>query len=212
MDGDGNRAEQKKKLLKNEYGDYAFREKKSKCLSFCCTDLLNYWRTEWIASVIQLREVFGFSYFVGVQRKEDACFLFSQVQPFKNDIAHLLRPVCADTERKGDYRFIILNLHTTPVGYSDGALYLILVQNSTFTECLYPCLYGRGGYIEQLANFHSLMAVACISVGRTTMPYSSMLMMYLSAFIAVWFSVIRWHCKCFSPYLPICLIVVPSPD
>ena len=42
MDGDGNRAEQKKKLLKNEYGDYAFREKKSKCLSFCCTDLLNY--------------------------------------------------------------------------------------------------------------------------------------------------------------------------
>ena len=56
--------------------------------------LLYSWLNEWIPSVvqpIQLREVFGFGYAVGVQRKEDACFLFSQVQPFKYGFAHLFR-------------------------------------------------------------------------------------------------------------------------
>ena len=99
-------------------------------------------------SVIHLREVFGFGYAFGVQRKEDACFLFSQVQSFKNGIAHLLRPVCTDTERKGNNRFKAVNLHAAPVGQADGVPYLVLVQNSASTECLYPSLNGRGGYIE----------------------------------------------------------------
>jgi hypothetical protein len=83
---------------------------------------------------IQLREVFGFGYAVGVQRKEDACFLFSQVQSFKNGIAHLLRTVCADTERKGDYRFKAVNLHAALVGQSDGMPYLTLIQNAVLAR------------------------------------------------------------------------------
>lgn len=117
--------------------------------------LLYSWLNEWIPSVvqpIQLREVFGFGYAVGVQRKEDACFLFSQVQSFKNGIAHLLRTVCADTERKGDYRFKAVNLHAALVGQSDGMPYLTLIQNAVLAECLYPCPDSRGGYIEQLAK------------------------------------------------------------
>lgn len=116
-------------------------------------------------SVIHLREVFGFGYAFGVQRKEDACFLFSQVQSFKNGIAHLLRPVCTDTERKGNNRFKAVNLHAAPVGYSDGALYLILVQNSTLAKCLYPCLDGRGGYSEQVAKL-PLAHGGCLYIGR----------------------------------------------
>ena len=33
---------------------------------------------------------------------------------------------------------------------------------------------------------HSLMEVACISIGRTTFPYSSILMMFLSISYAIW--------------------------
>ena len=76
-----------------------------------------------IRTVIQLREVFGYA--VGVQRKEDGLFFFSQVQSFKNGSANLLRSVCADMEREGDYRFKIVNLHATLVGYAYGAPYLI---------------------------------------------------------------------------------------
>ena len=140
------------KTPEKQMSDYAFREKKSERLSFCRTDLMNYWLTEWITSVIQLREVFGFGYTVGIQREEDACFLFSQVQSFKNGIAHLLRTVCADTERKGDYRFKAVNLHAALVGQSDGMPYLTLIQNAVLAECLYPCPDSRGGYIEQLAK------------------------------------------------------------
>lgn len=104
-------------------------------------------------AVTLLREIFGFGYAVGVQRKEDACFLFSQVQSFKHGIAHLLRTVCADAERKGDYRFKAVNLYATLVGQTDGVLYIVLVQNSALAECFYPCFDGRGGYIEQLAEF-----------------------------------------------------------
>ena len=101
-------------------------------------------------AVTHLREVFGYA--IGVQRKEDTCFLFSQVQPFKNGIAHLLRSVCADTERKSDYRFKVVNLYATLVGYSNDALYLVLIQNTVLAECLYSCPDSRGGYIEQLAK------------------------------------------------------------
>ena len=141
------------KLPKNELLGLRFSGEKSERLSFCRTDLLNYWLTEWITSVIQLWEVFGCGCTIGVQRKEDACFLFSQVQPFKNGIAHLFRPVCADTERKGDYRFKAVNLYTALVGQVDSVPYFVLVQNSALAECLYPRLDGRGGYSEQLAEF-----------------------------------------------------------
>lgn len=62
-------------------------------------------------SGIQLREVFGFGYTVGIQREEDACFLFSQVQSFKNGIAYPFRSECADMESEGNYRFKVVNLH-----------------------------------------------------------------------------------------------------
>ena len=67
--------------------------------------LLYSWLNEWIPSVvqpIQLREVFGFGYAVGVQRKEDACFLFSQEQPFKQDFTHLFRTGTVNAESKRD--------------------------------------------------------------------------------------------------------------
>ena len=105
------------KTPEKRMSDYAFREKKSERLSFCRTDLMNYWLTEWIMSGIQLREVFGFGYTIGIQREEDACFLFSQVQSFKNGIAYPFRSECADIESKGNYRFKVVNLHTAIIGY-----------------------------------------------------------------------------------------------
>ena len=105
--------------------DYAFREKKSECLSCCCTDLMNYWLTEGIMSVIQLREVFGFGYIISIQRKEDTCFLFSQVQSFKNGIAYPFRSECADMESEGNYRFKVVNLHAAIIGYPYASPYPI---------------------------------------------------------------------------------------
>ena len=40
---------------------------------------------------------------VTAQRKEDTCFLFSQVQPFKYGIAHLLRSETVNAESKRNY-------------------------------------------------------------------------------------------------------------
>ena len=74
-------------------------------------------------SGIQLREVFGFGYTVGVQREEDACFLFSQVQYFKNGIAYPFRSECADMESEGNYRFKVVNLHTAIIGYPYASPY-----------------------------------------------------------------------------------------
>ena len=111
------------KTPEKRMSDYAFREKKSERLSFCRTDLMNYWLTEWIMSGIQLREVFGFGYTVGIQREEDACFLFSQVQSFKNGIAYPFRSECADMESKGNYRFKVVNLHTAIIGYPYASPY-----------------------------------------------------------------------------------------
>ena len=105
------------KTPEKRMSDYAFREKKPERLSCCRTDLMNYWLTEWIMSGIQLREVFGFGYTVGIQREEDACFLFSQVQFFKNGIAYPFRSECADMESEGNYRFKVVNLHTAIIGY-----------------------------------------------------------------------------------------------
>lgn len=136
-------------------------------------------------SAIQLREVFGFGYAVGVQRKEDACFLFSQVQPFKNGIAHLLRPVCTKTERKGDYRFKAVNLHAALVGQADGTLFSYSFQTPLLQRAFIPTLMVGAVTPNRSQSSHSLMAVACISVGRATLPYSSMLMMFLFIYYAI---------------------------
>lgn len=45
------------------------------------------------------------------QRKEDACFLFSQVQPFKYGIAYLFRSVCTDEEIKSDNHFKVVTIY-----------------------------------------------------------------------------------------------------
>mgnify|MGYP003247985126 CR=1 FL=1 len=102
-------------------------------------------------SGMQLREVFGFGYTVGIQREEDACFLFSQVQSFKNGITYLFRSECADMESEGDYRFKVVNLHTAIIGY--------------------PYTPNRS------QSSHSLMAVAPISVGKVMLPLPSVVMM-----------------------------------
>ena len=76
-----------------------------------------------IIKYIQLREVFGFGYTIGIQREKDACFLFSQVQSFKNGIAYPFRSECADMESKGYYRFKVVNLHTAIIGYPYASPY-----------------------------------------------------------------------------------------
>lgn len=120
-----NRIERTKKLPKNEWLDYAFREKNQ---SICCVVVLTYRFTDCITAVSHpnLREVFGLSCIGTAQRKEDGLFLFSQVQSFQNGVAHQLRSECAEVESKGDYRFKIVKLHVALVGYAYGSLYLVL--------------------------------------------------------------------------------------
>ena len=104
-----------KKLPKCEWSDYAFREKNQ---SICRVVVLTCRFTDCITSVPHpnLREVFGLGYIGIVQRKEDGVFLFSQVQPFQNDIAYLLRSECTEVESEGDYRFKVVKLHAALVG------------------------------------------------------------------------------------------------
>ena len=74
-------------------------------------------------SGIQLREVFGFGYTVGIQREEDACFLFSQVQYFKNGIAYPFRSECADMEIEADSYLNLVHLHIAIIGYPYASPY-----------------------------------------------------------------------------------------
>ena len=115
MAGQWNRIEKTKKLPKSEWLRYAFREKNQ---SICRVVVLTCRFTDCITSVPHpnLREVFGLGYIGIVQRKEDGVFLFSQVQPFQNDIAYLLRSECTEVESEGDYRFKGVKLHAALVG------------------------------------------------------------------------------------------------
>lgn len=104
-----------KKLPKCEWSDFAFREKKQ---SICRIVVLTYRFNDCITSVSHpnLREVFGLDYFGIAQRKEDGLFLFSQVQPFHDGIAHPLCSECAEVESEGNYRFKVVKLHAALVG------------------------------------------------------------------------------------------------
>ena len=115
MAGQWNRIEKTKKLPKSEWLRYAFREKNQ---SICRVVVLTCRFTDCITSVSHpnLREVFGLGYIGTVQRKEDGLFLFSQVEPSQNGVAHLLRSECAKVESEGDYRFKVVKLHATLVG------------------------------------------------------------------------------------------------
>ena len=86
--------------------------------SICRVVVLTCGFTDCITSVPHpnLREVFGLGYIGTVQRKEDGLFLFSQVQPFQNGVAHLLRSECAEVEGEGDYRFKVVKLPAVLVG------------------------------------------------------------------------------------------------
>lgn len=84
------------------------------------------------------------------QRKEDGLFLFSQVEPSQNGVAHLLRSECAKVESEGDYRFKVVKLHAALVRQVYGTLYLVLSQHATLAKSLYPSPNGRGGNIEQI--------------------------------------------------------------
>ena len=66
---------------------------------------------------------------IHTQRKEDACFLFSHVLPFKQEFAHLLRTEAVDTECKRDYHLKTEHIGMTTVIQQDILLYLVNLSN-----------------------------------------------------------------------------------
>jgi len=124
---------------------------------------------------MQLREVFGFGYTVGIQREEDACFLFSQVQSFKNGITYLFRSECADMESEGDYRFKVVNLHTAIIGYPYASPYSL--KTPLLQRAFSPARNVGAVTPNRSQSSHSLMAVAPISVGKVMLPLPSVVMM-----------------------------------
>lgn len=78
---------------------------------------------------------------VTAQRKEEGCFLFSQVHPFKNGIAHLFRTETIDTESKRNYHRETEYICMIAVFQSDILLNLVFFQCSTF-------IYGSDGSSE----------------------------------------------------------------
>ena len=98
-------------------------------------------------------------------RHEYCCFLFSQVQSFKNGSAHFRSPERFDAESEGGYRFEVVNLHAASVRQADKAFDAVLFQNSAFAESLYPCPNRWGGYPEQSAD-SPLGHGGCAYVGR----------------------------------------------
>ena len=128
-------------------------------------------------SGIQLREVFGFGYTVGIQREEDACFLFSQVQSFKNGITYLFRSECADMESEGDYRFKVVNLHTAIIGSRMLRLIPYSLKTPLLQRAFSPARNVGAVTPNRSQSSHSLMAVAPISVGKVMLPLPSVVMM-----------------------------------
>ena len=90
---------------------------------------------------------------IGNQRKDNACFFFSPVQPFKYGIAHLFCTKGINVESKcGNHRESI-HIGIIPVLQTNIPLYLVFFQYTAFiygsdggTEC-------RGDCIEQLHQF-----------------------------------------------------------
>lgn len=128
-------------------------------------------------SGIQLREVFGFGYTVGIQREEDACFLFSQVQSFKNGIAYPFRSECADMESEGNYRFKVVNLHTAIIGYPYASPYPVFLKTPLLQRAFSPARNVGAVTPNRSQSSHSLMAVALMSVGKVMLPLPSVVMM-----------------------------------
>lgn len=149
------------------------------------------------------------------QRNENSRFLFSSVHyPIQQGLAYLFRSVCTDAESKGGYRFEVVNLNTAFIRYADSPSYPTLPQNSAFAECLYSCPKYRGGYPEQLAEF-PLGHGGCAYIGR----HGNFAILVYRDYISFSFHrcfvfkvVIKWHCKCSSPYPPTCATAFPCPD
>lgn len=83
------------------------------------------------------------------QRKEDACFLFLQVQPFKYGIAYPFRSVWTDVESESDNHFKAVNIHATFVRQMDIPLYFMLFQYSAFINGSDCSTDGRSDNPEQ---------------------------------------------------------------
>lgn len=126
--------------------------------------------------VIRLCKVFRTCRIGDVQRKEDACFFFSQVQSFKGGSTNLLRSECIDTESKGDDGFKIVNLHAVFVRQADGTLHFVFSQNFAFEKSLYPGSDCRSNNSEQLAEFPLGHGGCPVSVGRAMLPCPSIVM------------------------------------
>lgn len=128
-------------------------------------------------SGIQLREVFGFGYTVGIQREEDACFLFSQVQSFKNGIAYPFRSECADMESKGYYRFKVVN---SIQQLSDTRMLRLIpysLKIPVLQRAFSPARNVGAVTPNRSQSSHSLMAVALMLVGKVMLPLPSVVMM-----------------------------------
>lgn len=90
---------------------------------------------------------------VNTRRKEEHCFIFSQVQPFKYGIAHLLRTEAVDAESKRDYHRKTEHIGIIPVLQPDISLYFVLFQYATFIHGTDSYTKWRDNYPEQFHKF-----------------------------------------------------------
>ncbi len=162
------------KLPKNECRITLFR-RKQECLSYILTDLLTSLRQYCVQT---LRKIFGLGCICTIQRKEDGLFFFSQVQSFKNGIAHPLRSECTDTESKGDYRFKVVNLHVAFARYAYSALYSHSLKTPLLQSAFTPARKVGVVTPNNSQISHSVMAVVPISFSMTMLPLLSVEIMF----------------------------------
>lgn len=134
---------------------------------------------------IRLCKVFRICRISDVQRKEDACFFFSQVQSFKYGSANLFRSECVDAESKGDDGFKTVNLHAAFVRQFDGMLCLIFLKTPLLQRAFIPARIVGAITPNNSQSSHSVMAMETVSVGRAMLPCPSIVMMLRFSFICI---------------------------
>ena len=107
---------------------------------------------------------------------------------------------CVDAESKGDDGFKTVNLHAAFVRQFDGMLCLIFLKTPLLQEPL-SLLGLMGRNPEQLAEFPTRSwQWSCIGrqgdVALSVHRDDASFLFHL--YSSLW--VIKWHCKCFSPY------------
>ena len=92
-------------------------------------------------------------------------------------------------ESESGYRFEVVNIHAAFVRYSDSSSYPYFFKTPLLQRAFIAVLNVRAVIPNRLQSSHSVMAVAPISVGMVTFPYSSIVIISLSLFIGVSFFV-----------------------